>query len=201
MAQSRRLELHPDRLFPSDPVVRDIARRLYQQIKDLPIVSPHGHTDPRWFAEDANWDNATALLLLRNAPRLNRCRLKTAGIAAAILGACGAAGWFILTRAGVLPQGLEEALGRGFMIRGARIPLEVGGTLASHWGEVTAPSPPGSHTFAAAARDRRRPRSCRRARQTSRVGSPRDLPRFAQSRPRARVSPPGAHAADARRRA
>ncbi|HBN88499.1 MAG TPA: glucuronate isomerase, partial [Rheinheimera sp.] len=64
MAQSRRLELHPDRLFPSDPVVRDIARRLYQQIKDLPIVSPHGHTDPRWFAEDANWDNATALLLL-----------------------------------------------------------------------------------------------------------------------------------------
>ena len=58
------LELHPDRLFPSDPMQRDIARRLYQQIKNLPIVSPHGHTDPRWFADNANFDNATALLLL-----------------------------------------------------------------------------------------------------------------------------------------
>ncbi|WP_213996882.1 glucuronate isomerase [Arsukibacterium sp.] len=58
------LELHPDRLFPSDPVQRDIARRLYQHIKHLPIVSPHGHTDPRWFADNTNFDNATALLLL-----------------------------------------------------------------------------------------------------------------------------------------
>lgn len=64
MAQTLPLELHPDRLFPSDPVVRAIAQRLYAQIKDLPIVSPHGHTDPRWFASDANFENATALLLL-----------------------------------------------------------------------------------------------------------------------------------------
>ena len=64
MAHTLPLELHPDRLFPSDPVVRAIAQRLYAQIKDLPIVSPHGHTDPRWFADDANFENATALLLL-----------------------------------------------------------------------------------------------------------------------------------------
>ncbi|MDP5206592.1 glucuronate isomerase [Alishewanella sp. SMS8] len=64
MAQTFPLELHPDRLFPADPVVRAIAQRLYAQIKDLPIVSPHGHTDPRWFADDANFENATALLLL-----------------------------------------------------------------------------------------------------------------------------------------
>ncbi|WP_449361265.1 glucuronate isomerase, partial [Alishewanella longhuensis] len=64
MAQTLPLELHPDRLFPADPVVRAIAQRLYAQIKDLPIVSPHGHTDPRWFADDANFENATALLLL-----------------------------------------------------------------------------------------------------------------------------------------
>lgn len=64
MAQTLPLELHPDRLFPSDPVVRAIAQRLYAHIKDLPIVSPHGHTDPRWFASDANFENATALLLL-----------------------------------------------------------------------------------------------------------------------------------------
>ncbi|WP_445426307.1 glucuronate isomerase [Alishewanella sp. HL-SH06] len=64
MIQTLPLELHPDRLFPADPVVRAIAQRLYAQIKDLPIISPHGHTDPRWFADDANFENATALLLL-----------------------------------------------------------------------------------------------------------------------------------------
>lgn len=58
------LTLHPDRLFPADPTVRAIAQRLYGEIAALPIVSPHGHTDPKWFAENANFDNATSLLLL-----------------------------------------------------------------------------------------------------------------------------------------
>lgn len=60
---TRPLELHPDRLFPADPDTRGIARTLYAGIRDLPIVSPHGHTDPRWFATDAPWENATTLLL------------------------------------------------------------------------------------------------------------------------------------------
>ena len=60
---SRPLQLHPDRLFPSDPAQRGIARALYQSVARLPIVSPHGHTDPRWFATDAPWHNATELLL------------------------------------------------------------------------------------------------------------------------------------------
>ncbi len=60
---TRPLELHPDRLFPADPDTRAIARTLYAGIRDLPIVSPHGHTDPRWFATDAPWENATTLLL------------------------------------------------------------------------------------------------------------------------------------------
>lgn len=55
--------LHPDRLFSSDPVQRNIARRLYQYIKDLPIVSPHGHTDPSWFADNAPFSNASELLI------------------------------------------------------------------------------------------------------------------------------------------
>ena len=38
--------LHPDRLFPVDASVRAIARMLYQEIATLPIISPHGHTDP-----------------------------------------------------------------------------------------------------------------------------------------------------------
>src|SRR6266581_3717830 len=57
------LQLHPDRLFPAEPRVRAIARGLYDSIKDLPIVSPHGHCDPAWFAIDAPWRNATELLL------------------------------------------------------------------------------------------------------------------------------------------
>ncbi|MEH3105762.1 MAG: glucuronate isomerase [Sphingomonas fennica] len=59
----RPLELHPDRLFPADPTTRGIARTLYGTVANLPIVSPHGHTDPVWFADDAAWTDATALLL------------------------------------------------------------------------------------------------------------------------------------------
>src|SRR5206468_5145281 len=57
------LMLHPDRLFPAEPAVRAVARELYESVKALPIVSPHGHTDPRWFATDEPWTNATELLL------------------------------------------------------------------------------------------------------------------------------------------
>jgi glucuronate isomerase len=60
---SRRLTLHEDRLFPADPTVRGLARELYQQVKGLPIISPHGHTDPAWFAGNEPFGNATELLL------------------------------------------------------------------------------------------------------------------------------------------
>jgi glucuronate isomerase len=55
--------LHPDRLFPADPATRDLARRLYAAVKDLPIVSPHGHTDPQWFADDTPFGNASSLFI------------------------------------------------------------------------------------------------------------------------------------------
>lgn len=57
------LILHPDRLFPAEPTTRAIARRLYDEVAGLPILSPHGHTDPAWFATDANWSDPTSLLL------------------------------------------------------------------------------------------------------------------------------------------
>ena len=60
---SRPLILDPDRLFPAEERTRSIARALYGEVADLPIISPHGHTDPRWFATNANWSNATELLL------------------------------------------------------------------------------------------------------------------------------------------
>jgi len=59
----RKLTLHEDRLFPSDPGVRAIARELYRSVHQLPIISPHGHTDPTWFSENQPFSNATELLL------------------------------------------------------------------------------------------------------------------------------------------
>jgi glucuronate isomerase len=57
------LSLHPDRLFSSDPAQRDLSRELYATIKQLPIVSPHGHTDPQWYADNEPFSNASALLI------------------------------------------------------------------------------------------------------------------------------------------
>ena len=59
----RAAALHPDRLFPADPDTRAIARRLYAEIRALPIISPHGHTDPRWFAANEPFSDPAALLL------------------------------------------------------------------------------------------------------------------------------------------
>jgi glucuronate isomerase len=56
--------LDGNRLFPADgALARAIAGKLYESVKELPIVSPHGHTDPRWFAENKPFPNPTALLL------------------------------------------------------------------------------------------------------------------------------------------
>lgn len=57
------LELHPDRLFPNETRTRGIARELYTQVKDLPIISPHGHTDPSWFAKNTHFDNAVNVFI------------------------------------------------------------------------------------------------------------------------------------------
>ena len=60
---SRPLELHEDRLFPAEPGVRALARELYATVAQLPIISPHGHTDPEWFARNEPFGNASELLL------------------------------------------------------------------------------------------------------------------------------------------
>lgn len=56
--------LHEDRLFPVDPSVRAITRRLYDQIKDLPLVSPHGHTDPAWYAHNQPFPDPAQLFVV-----------------------------------------------------------------------------------------------------------------------------------------
>ena len=58
------LELHPDRLFPADASTRSLARRLYASVRDLPIVSPHGHTDPQWFADNVPFSDPSTLLIV-----------------------------------------------------------------------------------------------------------------------------------------
>src|SRR5512147_1702901 len=57
------LELHPDRLFPADHATRALARSLYATVSGLPIISPHGHTDPRWYADNEPFSNASALFI------------------------------------------------------------------------------------------------------------------------------------------
>jgi glucuronate isomerase len=55
--------LDANRLFPADGEARSVAARLYETVKDLPIISPHGHTDPRWFAFNEPFPNPTTLLI------------------------------------------------------------------------------------------------------------------------------------------
>jgi hypothetical protein len=56
--------LHPDRLFPADPDTRAIARRLYAEVAHLPILSPHGHTQARWFADNQPFPDPATLFIL-----------------------------------------------------------------------------------------------------------------------------------------
>ncbi len=55
--------MHEDRLFPADPVTRALARELYVAVRDLPILSPHGHTQAAWFANNEPFPDPAKLLI------------------------------------------------------------------------------------------------------------------------------------------
>ena len=55
--------LHEDRLFPADPAALDLARRLFASVRMLPILSPHGHTQASWFAENEPFPDPATLLI------------------------------------------------------------------------------------------------------------------------------------------
>jgi len=55
--------LHDDRLFPADLDTRAVARRLYAEIRDLPIISPHGHTQAGWFAHNQPFPDPAKLFV------------------------------------------------------------------------------------------------------------------------------------------
>jgi len=63
MSAAPALDLHPDRLLPAEPGLSKTARELYQSVKDLPIISPHGHVPAQWLAEDTPFGNPTSLLI------------------------------------------------------------------------------------------------------------------------------------------
>lgn len=48
---------------PISPTLPGPARALYETVADLPIVSPHGHCDPAWWAEDRAFPDPAALLI------------------------------------------------------------------------------------------------------------------------------------------
>jgi glucuronate isomerase len=54
---------HPDRLLPADPGTRAVARRLYDAVRSLPILSPHGHVDPRILADDVPFPDPATLFV------------------------------------------------------------------------------------------------------------------------------------------
>ncbi len=62
MVQGRLLA--EDRLFDAEPQARAVTRALYAGVKDLPLISPHGHTDPRWYAENASFPDPAQLLIV-----------------------------------------------------------------------------------------------------------------------------------------
>ena len=59
-----KLLLDENRFFDPDPKIRKIARELYEMVKKLPIVSPHGHVDLKIFAENNPFPDPTELILI-----------------------------------------------------------------------------------------------------------------------------------------
>ena len=63
MPSASPLTLDPDRLLPTDAAVRPLARSLYEGVRGLPIISPHGHVPAQWLAEDTPFTDPTSLLI------------------------------------------------------------------------------------------------------------------------------------------
>ena len=55
--------INEDRLFPAESSTLKVARALYEQVKNLPIVSPHGHTQASWFARNEPFSDPATLFV------------------------------------------------------------------------------------------------------------------------------------------
>lgn len=59
-----KIALHSHRYFDADETVRSIAFELYGSVEDLPIVSPHGHVDPRILATNDPFPDPAEVILI-----------------------------------------------------------------------------------------------------------------------------------------
>jgi hypothetical protein len=57
------LSLHHDRLLPAEPDVRAIARRIHDATRELPLISPHGHVDPRLLLDNEPFPDPATLFV------------------------------------------------------------------------------------------------------------------------------------------
>ncbi|MGQ9554877.1 MAG: glucuronate isomerase [Anaerolineae bacterium] len=65
MATRPKIHLPDDRYFAAEPRQREVARQLYGLVKDLPLICPHSHVDPRMFADpDYSFGTPTELILI-----------------------------------------------------------------------------------------------------------------------------------------
>lgn len=58
--------MHPDRFFDPDPAVRALARTIFEEIRGLPLICPHGHVDPKILATNEQFEEPTALIITRD---------------------------------------------------------------------------------------------------------------------------------------
>jgi glucuronate isomerase len=65
MTNSAKIHLPEDRYFDPDPRQKEVALHLYRQVAGKPLVCPHGHVDPRMFADpDYQFGTPADLLLI-----------------------------------------------------------------------------------------------------------------------------------------
>ncbi len=64
MSGEKQLKLNGDRYLGANTEERKIARELYEIVKDLPLICPHGHVDPKIFAENTPFPDPAELLII-----------------------------------------------------------------------------------------------------------------------------------------
>lgn len=64
MSENMPLHLDDDRYLGANPKEREIARRLYDSVRNLPLLCPHGHVDPALFAENKPFPDPSELLII-----------------------------------------------------------------------------------------------------------------------------------------
>lgn len=64
MSDHNDLVLKADRYFSSNKEEKKIATHLYDSVRDLPLLCPHGHVDPRLLAENRRFPDPTELLVI-----------------------------------------------------------------------------------------------------------------------------------------